>query len=285
MGFKAMSEETIEMVTGPEAGEADADAVKAAEENGGSQQEPAKERHEPKDEDAELKAKLTPEAQRAFDKRLGREVRKTKEAQAKAEKAESELAALRQRADSDDGEAVLAAAREAGVMPEILTAADAKGLADLNHARANAKALGRVLRSSPGEEVEIDGKAYTRKQVVDAQESWEDKADALAKRFGGVESAAREKGLAVWRLGLAAQREGWKPGGGKSIPAKAEEDEDEDDPAGLTEKKPKPKTDIPGGGGPKTRPTGGHVAPDVEVHDERSLASFIDADMRARKKK
>lgn len=278
-----MSEEIIEMVTGPEAGEADADAIKAAEENGGSQQDPAKERHEPKDEDAELKAKLTPEAQRAFDKRLGREVRKTKEAQAKAEKAESELAALRQRADSEDGEAVLAAAREAGVMPEILTAADAKGLADLNHARANAKALGRVLRSSPGEEVEIDGKAYTRKQVVDAQESWEDKADALAKRFGGVESAAREKGLAVWRLGLAAQREGWKPGGGKSIPAKAEEDED--DAVGLTEKKPKPKTDIPGGGGPKARPTGEHVAPDVEVHDERSLASFIDADMRARKKK
>ena len=141
-----MSEETIEVVTGPEAGEADADAVKAAEENGGSQQEPAKERHEPKDEDAELKAKLTPEAQRAFDKRLGREVRKTKEAQARAEKAESELAALRQRADSEDGEAVLAAAREAGVMPELLTAAEAKGLADLNHARANAasNSSGRV---------------------------------------------------------------------------------------------------------------------------------------------
>jgi hypothetical protein len=292
MGLQAMSEETIEMVTGPEAGEADADALTAAERAGeaGDARKPAPkaETDTEEDPDAGLKAKLTPEAQRAFDKRISRETRKTKEAQSRAEAAERELQTLRGRADCEDAEAVLAAAREAGVMPEILTAAESKGLADLNHAKANAKALGRVLRSTPGEELEIDGKTYTRKQVVDAQDSWEDKAVALEKRFGGVEAGARAKGLEIWRLGLAAKREGWKPGGAKPAP-----DADPDDPAedgagvadALPAAKPKPRTDMPAGGGPKARPTGEPARPDVEVHDERSLASFIDADMRARKKK
>lgn len=290
-----MNGETIEMVTGPEAGDADADALTPADkakpaegaevDDDGAGADKDKDKND--DPDAKLKEKLTPEAQKAFDKRIAREVGKTRAAQAKADAAEAELAGLRKRADAEDGEAVIAAAREAGVMPEIVSAAEAKGLAELKHAKANAKALGRVLRSNAEAEVEIDGKVYTRKQVVDAQESWEDKAEALEKRFGGVESKAREKGLEIWRLGLAAQREGWKPGGKPAKAADPDEPDEQDDTdePDTPAPKAKPKTDIPGGGGTKARPDGKPAAPDVEVHDERSLAAFIDADTRARKKK
>lgn len=279
-----MSAETIEMVTGPDTGEADTDALTPVETSDTAvvTEEATPDADKDTDKDAKLKAKLTPEAQKAFDKRIAREVSKTHEAQAKAEAATSELSELRKRVDAEDAEAVLSAAREAGVMPEIISPAESKGLADLNHAKANAKALGRVLRSNAGEEVEIDGKVYTRAQVVDAQETWEDKAEALAKRFGGVESKAREKGLEIWRLGLAAQRDGWKPG---SAPAAPVDDDDDEADGTQTTTQAKPKTDMPSGAGTKTRPDGPPATPNVDVHDERSLASFIEADMRARKKK
>ena len=124
-----MSAETIEMVTGPDTGEADTDALTPVETSDTAvvTEEATPDADKDTDKDAKLKAKLTPEAQKAFDKRIAREVSKTHEAQAKAEAATSELSELRKRVDAEDAEAVLAAAREAGVMPEIISPLSPKG--------------------------------------------------------------------------------------------------------------------------------------------------------------
>lgn len=210
--------------------------------------------------------KLSEKQQAAFDKRVGKEVGKRKSAEERAERAEVELKELRARADADDAEAVIAAAQEAGVMPELLGPGEAKGMADLSHARTNIRMLGDALEDQEGDEIVLGGKRYARADVKASLREWKDRISPLERRFGGAEQKAREKGLAIWKLGLAASRAGWKPGEKPKAVEEVEVDVE-------AEPKPKlkPKAEIPADGGEKAR---GGDAP-AQVSSTRDLAGWL----------
>ena len=220
--------------------------------------------------------KWTPEMQAAFDKRIGKEIGRRKELEDKFKAADDELKGLRERADAEDGEAVLRAAAEAGVMPELLGAAESKGIADLSDARRSAKVLAEALEDQEGDEVTVQGESYPRADVKKSLRHWSERREALEKRFGPAESKARERGLEVWRLGIAARKAGWKPGAAEDGGRRTEDGGRRSEDGGLKaedgSRKPKPKADMPDGGGEGPARKGG--AP-IEVRSTNDLAAWI----------
>ena len=221
---------------------------------------------------------LNEKQQAAFNKFRDKEVAKRKSAEDRATAAEDEAKSLRERVNSEDGECVLAAAQACGVMPEMLGAADAKGLTDLARVKGNVRALENALEDADGDEVIIDGATYTKAQVKASLRGWRDKSDALEKRFGGVEAKARERALEVWKLGVAAKKAGWKPG---QKAEKAEDNPDDDDPDEPDKKPPKPaaKKDIPRGSA-EPQDKGGKL---IEVKNVNDLADFIQEGRKSKK--
>src|SRR5574343_1461432 len=196
-----------------DAGADGAEGVKAGEGAGESEEE---EGHETQPEKGKRNPKIPEEVQRAVDQRIAKRVKAQREAEGRAKQAEDELKSFREREDAEGSELVLEAAREAGVMPQMVRPEEAKGLTELSNARANVRAFDRMLDSDE-EEFTIGGQTLKRAEVKAQKRAWDDQAQRLERRYGSVEGRAREKALEVWKLGMAAQRAGWKPG------AKAEE--------------------------------------------------------------
>lgn len=170
--------------------------------------------HEPEEQPAGGKKKLPEDVQRAVDQRIGKEVAKTKSAEERAKAAEESLAEVQGRVDAEDAELVLGAAQEAGVMPQVLNAAEAKVLKELGTARSNAAFFARLLRQAEDgqTEFEVGGQTLTRRQVADQADEWDAQKSRLERRHGHVEGKARDAALEIWKLGLKAKKEGWKPG-------------------------------------------------------------------------
>ena len=175
--------------------------------------------------------KLPEKVQKMVDKRIGKEVGKRKTAEERATLAETELKELRGRVDADDAEIALSAARDLGVLPEVIGKGQAEGMMNLRKAKANAKYLERALEDADGDEIEINGKTYTKKQVRESLRGYRDDVENLEPKYGGLEHEAKKKMLAIMRLGQQAEKAGWKPG---QKPAEAVKPSDE--------VKPKPKT-------------------------------------------
>ncbi len=289
----------IEAVTGAdelpgEAEGAETDALiesgaEDAEEEGGGDEGPEEEGEKPEQDKAQAKkGPWTPEMQKAFEKRIGKFTAERKSLEERAAEAEEELKALRERTDAEDAEAVLPAAREAGVMPEMLGTAEAKGLADLSHARRNARALSEALEDQDGDEVTVQGETYARREVKQSLRVWKEKQEALERRFGRVEERAREKCLEVWKLGLAAKKAGWKPGAGEKDEGAGEKAEGgrlKDEGGRLKDEggRARPKADFPdGGGGGGAKPRGAAL---IEVKSTNDLAAWIQQDGARKVKK
>jgi hypothetical protein len=162
-------------------------------------------------------AKFSPEQQSVVNGLLAKEKRGRKEAEEKYSEANRELEDYRKRYGDADGDTVLKAAQEAGVMPEVLTADAAKGVLQMESAKANSRYFSRLLRNDPdAEEYEVKGQKMTRKEVVRQASDWEDEAERLEKRYGPVKARASEESAKIWKLGLAAKKRGWTPESGKT---------------------------------------------------------------------
>ena len=157
-------------------------------------------------------AKFSPEQQSVVNGLLAKEKRGRKEAEEKYAEANRELEDYRKRYGEADGDTVLKAAQEAGVMPEVLTADAAKGVLSMEVAKANSRYFSRLLRNDPdAEEYEVNGQKMTRREVVRQASDWEDESERLEKRYGAVKARAAEEAAKIWKLGLAAKKRGWTP--------------------------------------------------------------------------
>ena len=176
---------------------------------------------EPGEHDDAKHEKLPEKVQKMLDKRIGKEVGKRKTAEERAERAESELKGLRERVDAEDAEIVLDVARNLGVLAETLPKGAAKGMEQLRFAQNAVETLQEKLEDATGDEVEIDGKNYSKADVRAKLKEWRNTEKRLSSTYGGVEAQARKDMMEIIRLGQQAKKANWKPGSplpGQSTP-------------------------------------------------------------------
>ena len=111
----------------------------------------------------------------------------------------------------DDGKAILAAAESAGILPQLMSADEAKGIKELDSKTSARKYLKKLLRSDD-DEFEIGGETRSRRWVQGELDDLEEEIDGLRERYGAKRRELAEKSKRIFELGLAAQKAGWKPG-------------------------------------------------------------------------
>jgi len=158
------------------------------------------------------KEKLPPHVQEQVNKRIQKLDGKRKSAEERAERAEGELKSLRERVDAEDSEVVLDVARNLGVLADALPKGAAKGMEQLRFAQSAVERLQETLEDATGDEVDIDGKSYSKADVRAKLKEWRATEKRLSSMYGGVEAQARKDMLEIFRLGQQAKRANWKPG-------------------------------------------------------------------------
>ena len=168
----------------------------------------------------------------------------------------------------DDGKAILAAAEASGILPGLMTAAEAEAFQNLERLPAVIEHY-RDWLDDHGQDDELDvgnGEAMTYGQVKKRVRQLEAQRTDLETRYGQRRGELQAQVRKIFETGLAAMKAGWT---GKK-----------------TEKAGKPKKKI------ETRPTASvrpkikaTRAEDIEVNDEDSLEAFIAAENRKAKRK
>ena len=113
--------------------------------------------------------------------------------------------------NGDDGKAILAAAETAGILPQLMSADEAKGIKELDSKTGAAKYLKKLLRSDD-DEFEIGGETRTRRWVQGELDDLNDEIGELRERYGAKRRELAEKSKEIFELGMAAKKAGWKPG-------------------------------------------------------------------------
>lgn len=177
---------------------------------------------DPGEHDDAKKEKIPEHAQKMIDKKIGKLVGRAKTAEERAERAESELKGLRERVDAEDAEIVLDVARNLGVLADTLPKGAAKGMEQLRFAQNAVETLQEKLEDATGDEVEIDGKNYSKADVRAKLKEYRSMEKRLSSTYGGVEAQARKETLDLIRLGQQAKKAGWKPGSKDAVKPKDE---------------------------------------------------------------
>jgi len=115
----------------------------------------------------------------------------------------------------DDGRALIAAAESAGVLPGLMSRDEAKGFAELDSKTGIAKYLRKLLRSDD-DEFEIGGQTRSRRWVEGELDDINDELAELRERYGARRTELAAKTRRVLELGMAALKEGWQPGKGRT---------------------------------------------------------------------
>ena len=181
----------------------------AEEEEDGEESEDAEEDDEGEDEDedeedgdGEKDDGLKDMGKRA-QKRIGKLTGEVKDLKRELEEA--------RRLTGDDGKAILAAAETAGILPQLMSADEAKGIRELDSKTGAAKYLKKLLRSDD-DEFEIGGETRSRRWVQGELDDLEDEIGELRERYGAKRRELSEKSKEIFELGMAAKKAGWKPG-------------------------------------------------------------------------
>lgn len=146
-----------------------------------------------------------------IDRRIAKLTAARKDAESRAKSAEDELAALKGSAMSDADARRMA--EEAGILPELVTAAEAKSISEWRKARANEKFLSEWLEDHDGEdELESGGKSYSRQEVRRMRREWRERLEELGDAPEKAQKRAAEEFRALLKLGREARKAGWKPG-------------------------------------------------------------------------
>ena len=204
----------------------------------------------------------------------------TKKAEARIRKLVDEKNALKKRnaelekLSGDDGKAILAAAERSGILPGLMTKAEAEAFEDI-------ETLPRVIERyedwlddhGTDDEFELGGnKTMTYGEVKKRVRRLRSQLEDLKDKYGERRKALMEKVRKIYETGVAALEAGWTPG--KKTAKKGERT------------KPKGKEDRPGGKSPSQLPKHAAKRPeDFEVDDEDDLDAFIAAENRREKKR
>lgn len=204
----------------------------------------------------------------------------TKKAEARIRKLVDEKNALKKRnaelekLSGDDGKAILAAAERSGILPGLMTKAEAEAFDDI-------ETLPRVIERyedwlddhGPDDEFELGGdKTMTYGEVKKRVRRLRSQLEDLKDKYGERRKALMEKVRKIYETGVAALEAGWTPG--KKTAKKGERT------------KPKGKEDRPGGKSPSQLPRHAAKRPeDFEVDNEDDLDAFIAAENRREKKR
>ncbi len=111
----------------------------------------------------------------------------------------------------DDGKAILAAAETAGILPQLMSADEAKGIRELDSKAGAVKYLKKLLRSDD-DEFEIGGETRSRRWVQGELDDLADELGELRERYGAKRRELEAKSKEIFELGMAARKAGWKPG-------------------------------------------------------------------------
>ena len=223
--------------------------------------------------------KLTPEQQRAFDKAIGKKTAQRRAAEERAQALEAELDSLKAERDElkakvgDD--AVLAAAQQAGILPEYVSAEDARIVASAEGTKAEVKNLKRLVRA--GEEftgVDRDGRERTWSvgQLADLLDAAEERLERIGPKAERIKAKAADSIRADLEEGRKVRKGVKAP---KDQPA-----------AGTVNAKPTPPA-LPGESGGKRRDPRADAQPTVDwgkVSDPDSMKQQLLAEERGRRK-
>ncbi|MBE6395545.1 MAG: hypothetical protein E7046_00895 [Lentisphaerae bacterium] len=119
----------------------------------------------------------------------------------------------------DDGKAILSAAETAGILPQLMSAEEAKGIQQLDSKTGVAKYLKKLLRSDD-DEFEIGGETRSRRWVEGELDDLQEEIGELREKYGAKRSELAKKSKQVFELGMAAMKAGWKPGEKKETKTK-----------------------------------------------------------------
>ena len=146
-----------------------------------------------------------------IDRRIAKLTAARKDAESRAEKAEAELATLKGSAMSDAQAAAMA--EKAGVLPELVSADEARRIAAWRNAKANDKYLSDWLEDNDGDaELEVGGKSYPRSEVRRMRRQWREQLDDMGDAPEKAMRRASDELRELLKLGREARKAGWKPG-------------------------------------------------------------------------
>ena len=200
-------------------------------------------------------------------KRIGKLTGKVKDLERDLEAARKELDEAK-KLTGDDGKVLLEVARKSGILPNLLTAEVAKGLATLEKRRETLEAYEEWLDDESHTELETeDGETVPRAKIRRRVRMLREEIEELDAKYAGRRAEAQRTVKELLELGRAARKAGWRPG------RKAE-------PASRPKKK---ETVKPGKGGgkvvrPKRRQAGRIDWSDVG--DDASAEAMILADLQ-----
>ena len=190
-----------------EAGDEDDDGEEEEPEDGEGEEEDG----EGEDEDLGARAK----------KRIGKLVGQRNEARQRVKELEAELEEAK-KTGGEDAETYIAAARESGLLPSLMS----KDLAKAIERQAENKRIianyENWLDDEENQEIEIGGETWSRKKVRARLRELRDEQEELRRRFGGEEEKMRRNVKEIFALGQQALKAGWKPGAKKpgAVPPK-----------------------------------------------------------------
>ena len=200
-------EETEETEDGDEEVDDDSDDGSEDEEDESEDDEDEDADEEDEDEKKSGREEMGKRAQ----KRIGKLTGKVKDLERELEEA--------RKLSGDDGKAILSAAETAGILPQLMSAEEAKGIRELDSKTGVAKYLKKLLRSDD-DEFEIGGETRSRRWVEGELDDLQDEIGELREKYGAKRSELAKKSKQVFELGMAAMKAGWKPGEKKVKKAK-----------------------------------------------------------------
>lgn len=166
------------------------------------------------DEEAAGKHEKLPEhVQKAVDARIAKVVGKQKAAEQERDALKAERDELKASFDKVSDDSVLRTAQEAGVLTDLLDKTDAERIGTYRTAKESVRYFSDWLEDNPYAEatLELNGREYNRAEIRAAKRQWQEKLDGLEDMPGRMKEL-RERSREIVRLGIAAQKAGWKPG-------------------------------------------------------------------------
>jgi len=227
---------------------AEAPVVPEAEEAEGAEAEA-----EPEGTEEEM-GRIPKAAQERINARIGKITAARKAAEGERDALKAELEPLRDRLAKLADPMVRRAAESAGVLPELLEKGEAERVGKFLEAQRSARFFGDWLEDNADAdaELELEGRRYSRSQVRDFKRTHQRTIEEMDD-VPGVLSKLRRESSEILKLGLAARREGWKPGGkpvaGAATATGPTKLPRAPKPTGTTAAPAAPPRSAPGGGG------------------------------------
>lgn len=173
---------------------------------------------EPEDTEEVGSAQFSEEQQKVFDRAMSRKQKKLRDARSKLEATETELAAIKSERDALNAKVgdntILSGMQAAGVLPEYITASEAKIVGEAESLKAARRFLKQLVRQGD-EYTGLDAYGNERTWDVDQLAGQLDHTEDRLEQIGGKAAAIRERIVEEYRTdckaGRAVRKQGGKP--------------------------------------------------------------------------